>query len=1003
MHFRERSRFINEILHMKKLRLLSYLSTTTLLLSGYTAHAQNSVYHGNINSQKDSLAIAGATILIGDSVVAHTASDGSFSFQYPAQDSLPMVINAPGFNVVTYPAGSFPRAIYMTPFGDKVMDDVIVIGYGSSKKKYLTGSVATISSKDFNGGAISTPEQLIQGKIPGVQITSNGGQPGAGSKIRIRGGASLNASNDPLIVVDGVPLNMSSVGNVANPLSMINPDDIATFTVLKDANATAIYGSRASNGVILITTKQGRSGKPVFNFTTTNSLSQAYRFVPVLSANQLRAYVHEYGTQAQINMLGTANTDWQKEIYRKAFSTINNLSVSGAINKWLPYRVSTGFTDQSGILKRDNMKRVTFSVNLTPQFFDHHLKVNLNIKNAYTRSFFANQSAIGAAIQFDPTQSVYDSSSRYGGYFEWMSNPTTLNPNAPRNPVSLLNSQTNIGNAYRSIGNLQLDYQVHFLPDLHVHTNFGYDIASSNGHVYVPADAGMAYTTKGTYQQSKNKYNNYVVEAYLDYTKDLTALNSHINVIAGYGYYANETRNYNYATYAADSTTVLVSPTYPMDLQQNRLLSYYGRGEYIFADKYIFSATVRRDGSSKFSPQNRYGVFPSFGFTWRAIDENFMKSQNVFSDLKFRLTYGKTGQQDGIANYSYQGIYYANQPTGQYQIGGNFYNYYSPSAYVANLKWESTQTYNAGVDFGIFNNFITGSFDYYYKKTSNLLSSVPISVGTNYSNYVTTNVGNMNNNGFELNLNANLIQNKDVHWTVGYNLFMYKSIVKNLSLNPDPSYMVSTGGITGATGNYISAHALNQWPYSFYVYKQVYGSDGKPLEGVYADLNGDGTITSADKYFYHNPAPKATMGFSTSFSYKKWSASTVLRAQLGNYVYNNVQANFSTRTNVLSPSGLINNATTDIYNTGFVSPQYLSDYYIQNASFLRMTNFVVGYNFGRISKTNKNVKLNASASVQNAFLITNYKGVDPESANNGIDMNFYPNPRTYALTLGLTF
>ncbi|MFT4202848.1 MAG: SusC/RagA family TonB-linked outer membrane protein [Chitinophagaceae bacterium] len=985
--------------------LLSLLVSTLGIVS---VQAQTRTVVGKVLSAKDSSAVPNASVTYGTDKGVSADGQGNFSLNLPkaVQD---LQVSALNFTVQSVHLDGDSVTVYLEPFAQD-LDAVVVIGYGTTKKKFMTGSVASISSKDFNNGVVSTPEQLIQGKAAGVQITSDGGQPGGASNIVIRGGASLNSSTDPLVVVDGVPLDMSSIGNVGNPLAMFNPNDIETFTILKDANATAIYGSRASNGVIIITTKKGKSGKPVFNFTTTNSLSKAAKLVDVLSADQIRDYVNEYGSTDQIAMLGNYSTNWQKEIYRTAFATVNNLSVAGTVNKWLPYRLSVGYTDQSGILKRDNMKRLSTALNLSPRFFDNHLKVDLNLKGTYTRSFFANQSAIAAAIQFDPTQSPYDNSlyvnNKYGGYAEWFSDTaaTTLNSNAPRNPLGLIWQNENIGKAVRSLGNLQLDYSFHFLPELHANANVGYDVAEGKGHVYVPATAAASASTDGSYTLSKNKYNNYVVEGYMSFNKTYANIKSNIDAVVGYGYYTNKTTTYNFDSYAGDRETVLTTPTYPMDIQEHRLLSYYGRLVYTFSDKYLLSGTVRRDGSSKFSRSNRWGTFPSFGFTWRTIDEGFMKDQKIFSDLKLRLSYGVTGQQDGIDNYSYQGTYYGGQSVGEYQLGDSFYTYYSPNAYVSDLKWETTRTYNVGLDYGFLDNRITGSIDYYYKKTNDLLATVNIPVGTNFSNQVTTNVGNMDNHGIEFSINAVVIQKKDLTWNVGYNLFMYKARVTNLTLNPDPTYQQLVGSITGSTGNYIEAHTANLAPYSFYVYKQLYGSDGKPLEGEYADLDGDGSITTSDKYYYHSPAPKATMGFTTSVTYKKWTASTVLRANIGNYMYNNVASNLSSSYNILSPSGLINNATTDIYNTNFSTKQYWSDYYVQNASFLKMDNITVGYNFGSVSVAHPEIQLSLSGTVQNVFTITKYKGLDPESNPfNGIDYTLYPRPRTYSVTVGVKF
>ncbi|WP_158797097.1 SusC/RagA family TonB-linked outer membrane protein [Pedobacter sp. L105] len=888
------------------------------------------------------------------------------------------------------------------------LSEVVVIGYGTAQKKDLTGSISTVSSKDFQTGNITSPDQLIAGKVAGVSITSNGGQPGAGSTIRIRGGASLNASNDPLIIVDGVPFgsnllpgatSSNAIAGVGNPLALINPNDIETFTILKDANATAIYGSRASNGVIIITTKKGKSGAPSINFSTVTSYATVASEVKVLNGDQVRAYVNANGTPAQIALLGTANTNWQNQIYSGAWTTDNNVSLAGTFEK-VPYRFSAGYLDQKGLLLTDEMKRSSMGLTLNPTFLDNHLKVDLNLKGTLSDSRFANQAAIPAALQFDPTQPVY-ANNQFGGYYEWISSGQ-LNPNAPRNPLALLEQNDNEGHADRSFGNLRLDYSFHFLPELHLNVNGGYDVSRGYGSDNVPAYAAQSFTTLGTASQYSSSIHNKLAEVYFNYTKDLKSINSNINATAGYGYYANATTTYNYTSYNAVGT-VLSTPVFPFDIQQNRLLSYYGRLVYTLADKYILSGTMRADGSSKFGPDNRWGYFPSAGFTWRAISEDFLKDSKVLSDLKLRISYGVTGQQDGIANYGYQPTYYNSVNEAQYQVGGQYYHFYSPVAYDANLKWESSATSNVGIDYGLFKGRVFGSIDAYYKKTKDLLSTVPIAVGTNFSNQLLTNVGNMTNKGVEASINVGIIKSADVNWDLGFNATYNQSKITNLSLNTNQiqNYMVGGANVTGATGTTLEWNEAGYAPNSFYVYKQLYNSAGKPIEGSYADLNHDGVVNSEDRYMDHSAAPKFIMGFTSSFNYKKWTLSTVLRGSLGSYIYDNISSNLGVAHNILTPSGLLNNAPATIYDSGFTSNQFLSDYYVHKANWVKMDNAGLAYNVGRLSP-NSTTTMRITANVQNVFVISGYKGVDPENST-GIDYTLYPRPRTYSLGVNVGF
>jgi TonB-linked SusC/RagA family outer membrane protein len=977
------------------------------LFAALASKAQTGSLSGKVLDETNQ-PLPGASVMVkGTNKVTSTDGNGNFKLVGISNGNTTLVISFIGYQVLEKTvtvSGNTTLSFEMVPDAQK-LNEVVVIGYGTTEKKNLTGSVSTVSSKDFQKGAITSPEQLIQGKVSGVNIISNSGQPGVGSTIRIRGGASLNASNDPLIVIDGVPFSGNKIDNAPSPLALINPNDIETFTVLKDANATAIYGSRASNGVILITTKKGKSGAPVINFNTSNSYATVAKKVDVLSADEIRGIINlnptstydDNPTHTFKSLLGNANTDWQDEIYNNGFTTDNNLSITGSF-KGLPYRVSGGYLDQKGLLITDRLKRATGGFSISPKLFSNHLKIDLNLKGSISDSHFANQGAIGNAIQFDPTQFV-NAPSIYGNYFEWIQTGL-LNPNSPKNPVGLIQLQDNNGKAVRSFGNLSLDYSFHFLPELHANLNLGYDVSKGTGAIYVPDYAAQSYSTRGSITNAKATQNNKISEFYLNYAKNVASIKSKFDVTAGYGYYDNSTTNFNYPSLKANGD-IVTTPTFPFSIEREKLLSYYGRLVYTLDEKYILSGTLRTDASSRFSEENRWGYFPSAAFTWRIIGENFLKDSKVLSDLKLRLSFGETGNKDGIGNYNYLSKYYANNNQGQYQLGDTFYNYYTPAAYDPDLRWETTTTYNAGLDYGFLNGRISGSVDVYYKKTKDLLSTVDIPSGTNFNNRLLTNVGNMDVRGAEANINFNIIKNNNVNWDLGLNAAYNKRKVTNLSLNPDPKFIIDAGGITGGTGINIKYNAVNQNPGSFYVYKQVYDVNGKPLEGVYADLNGDGVLNTDDEYFYKSPDPSFTFGFNTAFTYKKWTISTVLRANLGNYIYDNVSSNFGVLRNVASPSGLINNTSTDYYNTNFVNNQYQSDYYIKNASFLKMDNAGIAFDAGRISKRD-NVTLRVSANVQNVFIVSQYKGIDPESTT-GIDMNLYPRPRTYTLGLNVGF
>jgi iron complex outermembrane receptor protein len=897
------------------------------------------------------------------------------------------------------------------------LNEVVVIGYGTTKKKDLTGAIATVTEKDFNTGVNTTPEQLIQGKVAGVSIISNSGAPGAGSTIRIRGGASINGSNDPLIVIDGVPVSNNGIAGAANALDLINPNDIESFSILKDASAAAIYGNRASNGVILITTKKGKSGKPVIDFTTQVSIAKLPKEASVLSAAQFRDFINKNDTtQAGYyrKFLGNANTDWQKQIYQTSVATDNTLSVSGSA-KNLPYRVSAGYLDQNGILKTSSLERYTGSLNLSPSLFTDHLKINFNVLGTQVKQRFANESAIGSAVAFNPTVPVYSGNSRYEGYWQWTdpdpTSATGLKANTYRNPVGLLNENTNRSTVYRAIASLAIDYRFHFLPDLHANINLSYDGSKGSGTDFIPDSAASNYRAykdnNGVYHGgNKTRYkqtnSNKLFEGYLSYNKNFKEIKSHLDAVAGYSFQDFTTNTFNYNSYYADGFQVPNStPNFPVTIAENRLESYYGRLIYTYDDKYVLSGTIRDDYSSRFAEGLRSGVFPSVSFAWKIKQESFMKSVDVISDLKLRMGYGVTGNQEGIGNYDYLADYSLSTQTAQYQFGDKFYQGYRPAAYYFGRTWEQTATANIALDYGLMNNRVTGSIDFYSRKTKNLLALITQAAGTNFSNQIVGNIGNMENKGVEFSINAALIQKPDITWNVGFNFTYNQNKITSLNGVAYPGQ--PTGNISGGTGSTIQINSVGHAINSFLVYQQVYGPNGKPLENTFVDRNGDGTINSSDLYYYKSPDPKAYFGLNSDFSYKKWNAGFVARASLGNYVYNNVASNTGTISNFFQSvsNGFINNGSTIVLQSGLLgntANDRLSDYYIQNASFFRMDNVHLGYNFGKVFKNTGDLRV--SANVQNVFIITNYNGVDPE-INNGIDNNFYPRPRTYVLGLNL--
>jgi TonB-linked SusC/RagA family outer membrane protein len=996
------------------------LVMTIVLLGIFTAPAiaQNRTVTGKITDSKDGSPLSGANVTVaGSTIGTQTAADGTFKLNNVPAGAKKLVVSHVGFAIQEIAIGSGPVVLSLKT-ADITGDAVVVIGYGKARQKDLTGAIATVTEKDFQKGVITTPEQMIAGKVAGVSVIKNDGSPGGGSTIRIRGGSSLNASNDPLIVIDGVPMapNSDANGNptysgVASPLSMINSDDIESFTVLKDASAAAIYGSRAANGVIIITTKQGKSGKLKVSFSSVNSVSTVAKDVSVLSGDQVRAIVKANGNAQQIAALGTANTNWQDAIYQSAFGTDNNINFSGGIKNF-PYRVSLGYQNQDGILKTDNLTKTSVTISINPVLFNKTLKVDINIKGSMENTSFADKGAIGDAITFDPTVPVYSNSKRYNGFWEWVDNSGNLLPSNPgSNPLGLLYNHQNLAKPQRSIGDIKLDYKFPFLPDLHAIVNAAYDGASTKNTNYINDSAAQTYAQGGQNNFGKQTVWNTLLDFYFNYVKDFKSIKSKLDAVAGYSYNDYLTTNYNYASYNAhDSMLLGTTPTFPYDKPENVIISFFGRAAYSYADKYYLTGTVREDGSSRFGPYgvgttigtigqgNKWGIFPSVAFKWRISQEGFLKNSKTISDLSVRLGYGITGQQDGIADYPYLNSYTLTSGTVSYPFGGTNVQGNKPSVFTPALTWEQTATSNIGLDYGFFNNRITGSVDLYLKKTTNLLASVNVPGGTNFGPQALENIGAMENKGVEFNVNAQLIKGREFNWNANFNIGYNKNTITSLG---DTAY--SYGGI--GNGDNAQIYQTGYAKSTFYLYKQIYDpTTGKPIEGLFSDINRDGIINSNDLVHSKQSDPNVFLGFSSTFSYKRLSVGFVMRASFNNYVYNAVNALEGIGSKILQSGAGIGNATTNYLYTQFAattvatSTQALSDYYLENASFLKMDNVSVGFDCGKVIRNTTNLRV--SLNMQNVFTITNYTGIDPE-VSNGIDNNQYPRPRIISVGLNL--
>jgi tonB-linked outer membrane protein, susC/ragA family len=1021
---------------MKQVKCKFPVRILTLLLGLFlsvSAFAQSTIT-GQVKDATGEPVIGASVLINGTSNGTVTDLDGNFSIS--VQPGATLTISYIGFQKQQVAAAN-GMVITLQEDQAQQMNEVVVIGYGAVKKSDLTGSVTALKPDSKNKGLVVNAQDMLAGKVAGVSVTSDGGTPGGGANIRIRGGSSLNASNSPLIVIDGVAMDQTGIKGVSNPLALVNPQDIESFNVLKDASATAIYGSRGSNGVIIITTKKGRRGLQV-SYNGSFTVSKNSKNLDVLSADEYRGLIaNKFGTDlytldsngnqvpTAYSRLGKANTNWQNEIFRTALSHDHNVAVSGQVANWLPYRVSAGYTNQQGIIKTSNFERFTGALTLNPSFLNDHLKVTLNAKGMWTKNRYADGEAIKAARQFDPTQPVYASGyDNFGGYYQWLDDGTALNDSswpktyyslATKNPVSILNLKNDRAISRDFLGSADVDYKVHGFEDLRFHVTAGVDVAKGRQVTDVnPASPQAIYY--GSYGWETQLKRNMQLSAYAQYYHDFNdKAKNHFDIMAGYewAHFWHNTKNAYWSYYPSTNSDATLAgkqrnyvPYYYAT--ENYLVSFFGRANWSLMDgRYMVTATVRNDGSSRF--KEHWATFPSFAFAWRVNEENLFKQIDWLSDLKLRLSWGMTGQQEGIGDYNYFAVYEMNTGNESYYPIAGDGSLARPKAYDPNLKWETTTSYNVGLDWGVLKQRLTGSIDWYYRKTSDLLNSATVPAGSNFRNQVMSNIGSMYNMGVETSLHWLAVNAKDFNWTMDYNFTYNYNKITNLNGGNDPDYFVPTGGISAGTGGNIQAQHVGNAVNSFHVFQQAYDQKGKPLEGVVVDRNSDGKITDADKYYYKAPAAPVTMGFASRFEYRNWDLGFALRASLGNYVYNDAFASTSNMSNseIYPKSKFLVNRPKDVVADNWLSTETTStqtDYWVQNASFLKMDNVTLGYSFANLLKQGSwnGITGRIYGTVNNVFCLTKYKGLDPEVFN-GIDNNLYPRPISFILGLNLNF
>ncbi|WP_289703072.1 TonB-dependent receptor [uncultured Muribaculum sp.] len=1021
----------------------AWIVAVMVLCFSFPALAQTITVTGTVTDATGEPLIGASVIAKGTSVGAATDFDGNYSLSVDPKATL--IVSYVGYDTQEIPVDGRTNINVVLKENSVMLNEVVAIGYGSVKKSDATGAVSAIKPSEVQAGLATSAQDLLVGRSPGVVVTTNGGQPEGGASIQIRGGASLSASNEPLIVIDGVPMDTKGTLGSSNPMSLVNPENIESMTILKDASATAIFGSRASNGVIIITTKKGSSGAPVVNFAANMYINTPRNYVDMMNASEFSSFIlTRYGEgSSQVNALGDANTNWQKEVLRTTVSSDYNLSVGGTY-KVLPYRVSVSYTNNNGIVNTTKMDRATVGINLSPKFFDGLLSVNANVRGAYINNRFFDGSALGASVSFNPTLPVYAPEGNvFNNYTTYVgtrvARPTdagsSINTIQTLNPVSLINEYNSSSKVYQSIGNLQLDLAMPFLRELHANLNLGYDLSRSNVNNIWAANSPMSWKNgsdlllpdpdnpavmkiqnvkdgEGRYFHEHQVKANLLLDFYLNYKKDFDAISSNLDATAGYSWQSFRWQGNSFTQVNTGEHKGFQA--YPTNYYRNdlKLVSFFGRINYTFMDRYLATVTLRQDGTSRFSKNHRWGTFPSVSLAWRIIDEAFMEpTRSVLSDLKIRASWGITGQQDiGDDFFPYMPIYtignngnsapnttaYPNIiPDGK----GGFINIIKPNGYNSDIKWEETTTWNFGIDFGFLNNRIAGNLEVYKRKTKDLLTWATVPAGSNLTNAMNTNIGDLENTGIEFNINTRPIVTRDFTWTSDFNISWNKNKITKLTDGDDPGYFIATGGISAGTGTNIQAHMVGHPAYSFYVYQQVYDVNGDPIEGQFVDRNGDGQITEADKYIYHSRDPKVVFTWNNTFNYKNWDFGMVLRANIGNWVYNDFEAaNTSISSTSSAPlSNLMSNRF--LFNDlGVRGVQ--SDYFVRNASFLRCDNITIGYTWPNL--LNDALRLRLYGAVQNPFVITKYNGLDPEVFG-GIDNAVYPRPVTVSFGIVAQF
>jgi len=936
--------------------------------------------------------LPGVNIVIKGTNVG-VSSDFDGNYQINAENGQILVFSYIGYNNIELTVKEANQDVVMTE-SDSELDEVVVIGYGSVKKKDLTGAVDLVSAKDFAKGSVVSPQQLIQGKVAGVSIVSNSGAPGDGANVLIRGIGSLNLNSNPLFVVDGIPLDSGGVGGSRNALNVINPNDIESMSILKDASATAIYGSRAANGVVLITTKKGKNGEMKFNFSSRTSSFKPINYVDVLSAKQFKYAVQASKDSNFISRLGNYDTNWQEEIYEFASGQNNNISASGGING-IPFRASLGYTDQEGILMGDNFNRISGSLNIAPSLLDGGLRINVNTRYVRTENDFANRGAISSAVMFDPTKPVFGSNpTQFGGYYTWLDSSGKKLALSPTNPLALLNLSDDESTVDRIIGNIKLDYDLP-LDGLIATVNAGYD--HSKGVGFSMIDKNMPTDSEG-FNGSNNTYSNettnLLFDAYLNYSKDFSQ--SNLSVTAGHSYQSFEYNNSstNGVKYLNADGTINAATSVTksfIDTSKNVLLSYFGRLNFSHNEKYLITATVRADASSKLPKNARWGQFFSTALAWNLHNENFGVDK-IFDELKLRIGVGEVGNVNGLGDYNFLTRYVSSDTQSKYGFGNSFYSTYRPAPINKDLRWEVGQTVNAGIDFRFSKIKLNGSVNVYLKKTNDLIATAVVDPFTNFGTTIDANIGDMENKGIEIELNSTLYESDDLKFDLSYNISINDNKITRLENEQN------VGGV--GFGAFLQRHETGKSPYSYYVYKQIYDFKGRPIEGSFADLNGDGQINNDDKYFYKDPYAEVLMGMTASITYKNFDLTMASRASLGNYSNNRVanSSNFSMLTNL----GRLSNVHTSYLETGFLyfsDKNTVSDHYIQNASFFKLDNVTLGWTIDNVIKNNP---MRLYISGDNLLTITEYDGIDPEMTG-GIDSNFYPRSRAIALGLDINF